>query len=771
VTLRHSRAAAALGALTALAGLLLLIAVGPLAGAPAPLSTWLVICGLVLAWLGTDAVRRERRAAAAVAARDRAESAARVADARSRELAEHAGDVLATIGRDGTIRGVSDGCRELLDLAPGTLEGSRAADLVHPGDSATTVAAMGRLAAGDEHASVTVRLRRADGAWRWAEVQLLAVRDGRAIAEVRATIRDVHARAEAERAHADAEARFRTAFEEAPIGMAITSIDGRFLQVNRALCAITGRGPDELEGTPLVRLLHHEDRDAEAQALARLARGDVGSVRGERRWLHAAGNIVWAALNATLVRDAAGVPQHVLLQVQDVTERRRYESELRYLADHDPLTGLLNRRAFARQLESHLEHVRRYGPAGAALVLDLDHFKNINDTLGHGMGDELIVSLAGALSERLGDRVAIARLGGDELAVLVPDGDADDAQEAAEKVLDAVRAQRVASPSGRLRTVSASIGIAGFDQSGMTADDVLANADLAMYEAKEAGRDRAIAYRPTAHSSSRIDGRVSWPDIIRDGLDEDRFVLQAQPIMNLATGETGQFELLLRLRDPFGELISPAAFLPAAERYGLIGAIDRWVVSRSIAMLAAENRRGRRLTFEVNISGRSAGDPDLLALIEGELRTHEVDPAQVIFEITETTAVANIPRAQEFAHRLAALGCRFALDDFGAAFASFYYLKHLPFDYLKIDGEFVRGCVTDRTDQLVIQAVVDIARGLGKRTVAEMVGDQETLNLVRELGVDYVQGFHVGRPAPLARWLVERRPADPRRRTLPAHAR
>jgi EAL domain-containing protein (putative c-di-GMP-specific phosphodiesterase class I) len=280
-----------------------------------------------------------------------------------------------------------------------------------------------------------------------------------------------------------------------------------------------------------------------------------------------------------------------------------------------------------------------------------------------------------------------------------------------------------------------------------------------MYEAKDGGRDRAVTYRPAA-GSDRLDGRISWPDVIRDGLDEDRFVLQAQPIMDLATGDTGQFELLLRLRDPFGELISPAAFLPAAERYDLIGAIDRWVVKRSIAMLAEENRRGRRLVFEVNISGRSAGDADLLALIEGELRANEVDPAQVIFEITETTAVANIPRAQEFANRLAALGCRFALDDFGAAFASFYYLKHLPFDYLKIDGEFVRGCVTDRTDQLVIQAVVDIARGLGKRTVAEMVGDEETLNLVRDLGVDYVQGFHIGRPAPLARWLVERKPVD-----------
>jgi diguanylate cyclase (GGDEF)-like protein/PAS domain S-box-containing protein len=764
VTPRHSRAACALGGLTALAGAVLLAS----AGAPPGLSAWLVLCGVVMCGLGVDAGRRATRAAVAVAALDRAESARRAADARSRELADHSGDVLATIGPDGTVRDVSDGSYELLNLAPGAITGTRAADLVHPGDSATTVAAMQRLHAGDERAAITVRLRRADGAWRWADAQLLAVRDGGTLAEIHATIRDVHARAEAERAKADAEVRFRTAFEEAPIGMAIASIDGRFLQVNRALCSITGREQEELEGTLIVRLLHPEDREEESEALARLARGSGASVRGERRWLHAAGKIVWAALNATLVRDAAGVPQHVLLQVQDVTERRRYESELRYLADHDPLTGLLNRRAFARELEAHLERVRRYGPAGAAMILDLDHFKNINDTLGHGTGDELIVTLAQALRDRLGERVAIARLGGDELAILLPDGDVD---ETARDVLEAVRTQRIASPSGRLRSVSASIGIAGFDEEGLTAEDVLANADLAMYEAKDAGRDRAMAYRPAHDSSSRLDGRVSWPDIIRDGLDEDRFVLQAQPIMNLATGDTGQFELLLRLRDPFGELIAPAAFLPAAERYDLIGAIDRWVVSRSIAMLAEENRRGRRLTFEVNISGRSTGDPELLALIEGELRAHEVDPAQVIFEITETTAVANIPRAQEFAHRLAALGCRFALDDFGAAFASFYYLKHLPFDYLKIDGEFVRGCVADRTDQLVIQAVVDIARGLGKRTVAEMVGDEETLKLVRDLGVDYVQGFHIGRPAPLARWLVDTKPADRRRHPVIVPAR
>jgi len=227
-------------------------------------------------------------------------------------------------------------------------------------------------------------------------------------------------------------------------------------------------------------------------------------------------------------------------------------------------------------------------------------------------------------------------------------------------------------------------------------------------------------------------------------------MIRTETIMDMATGDIRQYELLLRMRDPLGELISPASFLPVAERYDLIGAIDKWVVRRAIQMLGEELTRKNRLTFEVNISGRSTGDPELLELIETELEANNVAPEQVIFEITETTAVSNIPRAQEFAAHLNQLGCRFALDDFGAAFASFYYLKHLPFDYLKIDGEFVSNCLSNRTDQLVIRAVVDIAQGLGKETVAEFAADEELVQFLRSQGVDYAQGFHVGRPAPLA---------------------
>src|SRR5918997_5597802 len=268
----------------------------------------------------------------------------------------------------------------------------------------------------------------------------------------------------------------------------------------------------------------------------------------------------------------------------------------------------------------------------------------------------------------------------------------------------------VPTATGRTRTVTASLGIALFDsQPRLTGEDVLVNADLAMYDAKEAGRNQLAAYDGPEQPETRIEARISWADLIRDALAEDRFVLHAQPIVDLASGEATQYELLLRMRGADGELIGPSAFLPVAERFDLMAAIDRWVVARAIRMVGAELRAGRRLVVEVNISGRSAGDPELLELIEHELRTSEVCPSQIIFEITETIAVSNIPRAQHFAARLADLGCRFALDDFGAGFGSFYYLKHLPFDFLKIDGEFVSGCLTSRTDQLVIEAVVQIA--------------------------------------------------------------
>jgi len=303
-------------------------------------------------------------------------------------------------------------------------------------------------------------------------------------------------------------------------------------------------------------------------------------------------------------------------------------------------------------------------------------------------------------------------------------------------------------PDGGLRPTTASVGVAMIDDEDMSREDVMVNADLAMYAAKKAGRDRVAVYRPDQERTRRKQ-QLTWVERIRGALANDRFTLLAQPIVELSSGRFSQHELLLRMRGETGDLIPPAAFLDIAERLDLVQEIDRWVVRSAIAMLEEHDRRGDALTVEVNLSARSLGDPELLDLIEAELRRTRTPPDRLILEVTETAAVANMSAASRFAERLSELGCRFALDDFGAGFGSFYYLKHLPFDFLKIDGEFVRNCRHSHTDQLVIQAVVDLARGLRAQTIAEIVGDDETVRLLAELGVDYGQGYHLGRPRPL----------------------
>jgi diguanylate cyclase (GGDEF)-like protein len=446
------------------------------------------------------------------------------------------------------------------------------------------------------------------------------------------------------------------------------------------------------------------------------------------------------------VRDDEGEPHHFLIQVQDITDRRSYERQLQHMADHDPLTGLLNRRSFERELKRHVAEIERYGAKGAALVLDLDNFKYYNDTLGHHVGDELIVRMARVLEDRLRETDVLARLGGDEFAVILPKEDVDGATHVAEALLECIRVEGQRLNSGRGKAITASVGIAMFDdEERLTGEEVLVNADLAMYDAKEAGRDRIALYQTEDHAQGRMQGRIKWVDQIRVALDEDGFTLLAQPITNLDGAPCDRYELLLRMNGEDGDLIPPGTFLYIAERLGWVNEIDRWVSRRAIQILADRPD----IQLEVNLSGLSIGDDRLMRAVEEGLEETAVDPSRLTFEITETAAVANIAKARAFAERLSELGCQFALDDFGAGFGSFYYLKHLPFDFLKIDGEFVKGCARSKTDRLLIEAVVGIARGMGKRTIAEFVGDEETVSTLRRLGVDFGQGYHLGHPEPL----------------------
>jgi diguanylate cyclase (GGDEF)-like protein len=433
---------------------------------------------------------------------------------------------------------------------------------------------------------------------------------------------------------------------------------------------------------------------------------------------------------------------------RDITDRDRFESELLYLADHDVLTGLFNRRRFEQDVARQVAYAARYGTGGAVLLLDLDDFKDVNDTLGHRAGDQLLNEVARLLSERLRSTDVVARLGGDEFALLLPEADEADARVTAEAVLDAIRRHRSSFRDRHVR-VTASVGIALVnDVADDEEDEPLGRADVAMYEAKESGRDRCAVYVSQAHRES-VEARLTMIDRIRGALENDLLRIYCQPILDLRTDSVSQYELLLRMEDEDGQILLPKAFLGTAERYGLMNDIDRWVVNQAIALVADRQEQGDRLQLEVNLSAKSLGDPQFPEWVEQRLAGSGIDASCLIFEITETAAIANMDEAKNFVNRLTRLGCRFALDDFGAGFGSFHYVKYLPIDYLKIDGDFVRNVTQSSTDQSVVQAIVQLARGLGKKTIAEFVGDDSTILLLREYGVDYVQGYHVGRPRPV----------------------
>jgi diguanylate cyclase (GGDEF)-like protein/PAS domain S-box-containing protein len=571
----------------------------------------------------------------------------------------------------------------------------------------------------------------------------------------------------------EAQEFFRCTFEQAPIGMTIVGLDGRYARVNDAFCAMVGYSHKQLTGQARERITHPDDVAGDEHARYVLMAGDATSDRREKRYVHASGHVIWAAVSVTLIRDADGGPVYFLSQVQDVTERRSYERQLAYLADHDVLTGLPNRRSLERELGRQAARVRRYGAAGAVLMLDLDHFKYFNDTQGHGPGDELIVRVGQALRSRLRDSDVVARLGGDEFALLLPDGDEQESQRVAEALLEIVREQALPARQQSLpgligagKRVTVSIGIARFeDGERMTAEETLANADLAMYQAKNDGGNRWARYNGEGHRGQKSQNHPDWAAEIEHALNHDGFELLAQPVVSLTDNQPAQYELLLRMRDRQGNVIQPGSFLHIAERLGLSGAIDRWVTQRAIGTLAAQQALGRDLRFEINLSGRTIGDTGLLELIARQLHQTDVPPSRLIFEVSETAAVAHVSRAGAFINHLAELGCKFAIDDFGAGLGSFYYLKHLSFDYLKIDGEFIAHCARNEIDRTLISAVVQIARDMGKHTIAEWAPDEETVKVLAGLGVDYGQGFHLGRPATLSEHLTagEARPTTIRR--------
>jgi diguanylate cyclase (GGDEF)-like protein len=434
----------------------------------------------------------------------------------------------------------------------------------------------------------------------------------------------------------------------------------------------------------------------------------------------------------------------------EIAQRADLERRLAYLVDHDFLTGLVNRRRFEEVLEEEISLSARHGHASALLLVDLDHFKDVNDAFGHQAGDQTLKTIGATLKTSVRQTDVVARLGGDEFGVLLRRVEPEHIGAMAEGIVKTIREQKVILGT-RPVLVTASVGIAMLD--GRSAAQVLAAADCAMYEAKRSGRN-AVARHDHADTPHTMPSRLDELAWVRQALDEDRLRLFGQPIVDLKDGTVSQFELLLRVLDEHGDPLPPAEFLTMAERLGMITAVDAWVVREAVALVAQQAGGGRPLTFNVNISGRSVANSELVEVVDEALKKTGVDPSRLVFELTETAAIANIADAKSFAEQLRARGCQFALDDFGTGFGSFYYLKHIPFDYLKIDGDFIRGFASNAVDTLVVESIVRIARGLGKKTVAEFVGSLDIARQLQESGVDYAQGYQLGAPRPVRELLA-----------------
>ncbi|MCO1657497.1 putative bifunctional diguanylate cyclase/phosphodiesterase [Pseudonocardia humida] len=648
------------------------------------------------------------------------------------DIAERASIGLVVV-RDGTVRWCNPAAREMVEGHGGCWDGDRpVADLregIRPG-------------AGD----VTVRWPAPDGSTRWWQVSCTVLEPdaGSLLYE----ITDRTARFSLERRLGVAVAEWRLSRFEAlaRMGSWVWNVENDRLELSETLLVAFGLPPRALLDLDGFRAqVHPDDLTAVNEVLAAAVRTGRDFTHTHRMFVAGHSTARVFECRGEVFSDASGRPIRVLGTARDVTEEHRARTELAFLAEHDPLTGIANRRRITARLAECLAD-----PAGATLLLiDIDRFKDVNDLRGHAVGDRVIRRVADVVPAHLEPGALIGRLGGDEFAVVLPRRDPEDGLVLGERLCDAVAGQTIAEGDSAL-TVTVSIGVAAGGD-GADVEVLLARADLALYAAKAAGRNRARLFAPDQYR--RAVARVGLLKRVGDALDQETMQLDAQPIVELATGRARRSELLIRLRDGLVPDLRPVDFLPAAERGDLVLRLDRWVLARAVRALAGPAARARRLRLEVNISARSLEDDELGDWVLAELAGHDVEPCRLGLEMTETTAVTNLDAAKRLVGRLTEAGCGFSLDDFGAGFASFSHLKHLPFTAVKIAGEFVRGLDTDPVDRALVSAVVGVAGELGMRTVAEHVDRPELVERLRELGVHDGQGYHLGRPRPLAELL------------------
>lgn len=644
----------------------------------------------------------------------------------------------------------NDSAGELLGMEPGQLEGKPVSDLIKPAYRTLFRQTTAKRLAG-ERAPRRVELQLIDGTDQglWAETSSTAV-EYRGKPAVLTIARDIgHRRSAGAAISEDASYTLESIGE----GVVTTDTRGRIEYMNHAAERLTGHGREEVKGAPfgdIVRLVDEFDRrplgDPVQRCLSLRQRVNMG-----RRALlvgRSAEHEHSVELSASPVRGAGRVVTGAVVLFHDVSEIRGHARQMSYQATHDALTGLVNRQEFERRLEEAIDIARAEHVNHVLCYLDLDRFKAVNDTSGHMAGDAVLREVASLVREQVRDSDTVARIGGDEFGLLLAGCPLEKARQLATDVCRAV-AERDFVWRDRSFSIGVSIGLVEITASSGSLKDMLAAADSACYVAKQRGRGQVHVYSAQDEMLARERGEISWLRRLQQALRDDGFSLATQSIIAVAGGlERGPAtEVLLRLGAAGAADSSPGDFILAAERYNLMPQIDRWVVKTTFAALAAGQIRlpeGR--SCSINLSGQTLGDESFLEFVVECLDRSGIPPSDICFEVTEAALGANLKHAQRFIEVLHGMGCEFALDDFGRGLGAFSNLKHLPVDYLKIDGSFTRSLARDSVNQEMVSAMIKLARTMHFRTVAEEVEEQADFDLLRNLGVDYVQGYFVERP-------------------------
>jgi diguanylate cyclase (GGDEF)-like protein/PAS domain S-box-containing protein len=668
-----------------------------------------------------------------------------------RSAVAHSSENVTIVDVDGTMKYANPAFERMLGYDTEEVVGKmNVLEYVHPDDLPHVLEETEKAlsAGGIATNSVEYRFRHKDGSWRWVESAGTYLLDDPHVKGVVVQTRDITERKRTEETLREAEERFRRSFDDAAIGMALVAPNGRFLRTNRSLCEILGYPEEELLEKTFQDITYPDDLDADLDQVRRMLVGEIRTYQMEKRYFHKDGQVVWVLLSVSLVHDEEGEPLYFVSQIQDISERKALEERLEHRAFYDSLTDLPNRQLFMDRLGQALRRTLRRHKQVAVLFVDIDKFKGVNDSLGHKMGDLLLMVVAQRLGHCLRPEDTLARFGGDEFVVLIEAvDDTEQAVEVAERIAQEFR--RPFNIEGRDLYVSASIGISLGNARTHDPDGLLREADTAMYRAK-AEPEVYTLFDPSMYAMTFR--RLELENDLRRAIEQEEFVVHYQPIVRLDNeGGIARIEALVRWDHPERGFLNPDEFVPIAEESGLVVPMGEQVLEHACRWSVEWQRRFPRRTpllLSVNLSARQLSRPDLAETVARVLRETEMEGGCLNLDVTERDYVSTLERQSAVLDRLKGMGVQISIDDFGTIYSSLSYLKRLPADTIKIDKTFVKGLGEVVEDTAVVQMIIWLAHTLGIEVIAEWVESEEQARLLNEMGCDLAQGYYFGKPLP-----------------------